>query len=123
MSHRSSAYSATELPDKGFHVLLAVAAIVDEVDLAVLQDVTFLLDRRDIGRHEVIYHSWLASTLRRNLQHMLACTDVCSLTAEMMFCSCNLRDSVDLCYAVMGHLCQCMQLMHSVVCRQLLSKQ
>ena len=75
----AAAYSAAKLPDQGFHVLLAVAAMVDEVDPAVLEDVAFLLDRRDIGRHEVIHHSWLASALRRNLQRMLAvhrCVDL-----------------------------------------------
>ena len=75
-SHRegvdaAAAYSAAKLCDKGFHVLLAVAAIVDEVNLAVLQDITFLLDRRNISRHEVVHHTWLANALRRNLQHML----------------------------------------------------
>lgn len=67
----AAAYSAAKLCDKSFHVLLAVAAIVDEMNLAVLQDIAFLLDRGNIGRHEVVHHSWLASALRRNLQHML----------------------------------------------------
>lgn len=78
------AYYATKLSDQGFHVLLAVAAVVDEVQLAVLQDVAFLLDGRDIGRHEVSHHGWLARAFRRSLQHMLESADVCSLATDMV---------------------------------------
>ena len=66
--NRAAAHCATQLPDQCFHVLLAVAAIVDKVDPAVLQSVALLLDGGHISRHEVVHNCWLAHPLRSHLQ-------------------------------------------------------
>ena len=55
-------HRATQSPNQSLHRLLAVLAVVDKMDAAVLQNITLLLDRGDISRHEVCHHCCLPHT-------------------------------------------------------------
>ena len=61
-------HCASQLSDHSLHFLLAVLAIVDEMDAARLQNAALLLDAGHVCGHEVLHHCRLAYALRRSLQ-------------------------------------------------------
>ena len=68
-------HCASQLSDHGLHFLLAVCAIVDEMDAACLQNAALLLDAGHVRRHEVLHHCCLSHTLRRSLQKGRLCCE------------------------------------------------